>query len=74
MMARRLGQSISKTAALWLDPTDELLYLKLLKKLMLVLMERCHRSLLRMGLHSCRPVRVLMLTPCPLPKAPTVGT
>ncbi|ROL43068.1 Rho guanine nucleotide exchange factor 2 [Anabarilius grahami] len=106
VMARRLSQSISKTAALvgcsrsavvsiyqkcskegtvvnrrqghgrlrliegwpvWSDPTDELLKLKLLKKIMLVLIERCQNtqciSLLRMELHSCRPVRVPMLTP-----------
>ena len=52
MMARRLGKTISKTAALhqgllmhegsegwpvWADPTGELLLLQLLKKLILVL-------------------------------------
>ena len=52
----------------WFDPTDELLLLKLLKRLMLTLMDAykeytVHRSLLGMGLHSCRPVRVPMLTP-----------
>ncbi|ROI38969.1 hypothetical protein DPX16_1675 [Anabarilius grahami] len=84
VLARRLGQSISKTAALvgcsrsavvsiyqkwskegtvvnrrqghgwprlidargtvWSDPKDELLQLKLLKKLMLVLIERCQNT------------------------------
>ncbi len=32
-----------------------------------------HHSLLRMGLHSCRQVRVPMLTPVHLPKALRVG-
>ena len=51
----------------WSDPTDELLLLILLRKLILVLIERCQKNhcicLLHMGLHSCRPVRVPMLTP-----------
>ena len=52
----------------WSDPTDELLLLKLLKKLMLVLIERCQNTqcitcLLCTGLHSHRLVRVPMLNP-----------
>jgi len=101
VMARRLGQSISKTAALvgcsrsavvsiyqkwskegtvvnrrqghgrprlivahaerrlalWSDPTDELLYVNAGSD------RKVHHSLLRMGQHSQRPVRVPMLTP-----------
>ena len=53
---------------MWSDATDKLLLLKLLKKFMLVLIEKMsehtmHHTLLCMGLRSCRPVRVPMLTP-----------
>lgn len=57
----------------WFDPAYELLCLKLKRKLMLVLTDRCQKSqcirFLFMGLHSRRPVSA-RADPCPTQKAP----
>lgn len=57
----------------WFDPAYELLCLKLKRKLMLVLTDRCQKTqcirFLFMGLHSRRPVSA-RADPCPTQKAP----
>ena len=47
----------------WSNTTDKLLLLKLLKKLMLVLIERCIHSALQVVVYG--DARLGMLTPCP---------
>ena len=57
----------NKASPVWSEPTEGLLWYKSQKILMVVTGGMCqstvHRTLLRTGLHSLRPVRVPMMTP-----------
>ena len=59
----------------WIDQTDEILLLKLLKNLMLVLIERCH-SALQFVVYAAAQLQTSQgayADPCPLHKPPTVS-
>lgn len=85
VMARRVGQTISKKGKnsgtsirafrsnrpATVAQTDKTVHARSDKK---VSECRVYCSLLHMGLHSCKPDIGAHADPCPLQKAPTVGT
>ena len=62
----------------WSDPTDKLLLLTLLKKLMLVLIQRCQNTQCALqfvvyGAAKPQTNQGVQADPCPLPKVPTMS-